>query len=232
MSLFHQPVKAMEVMVLDAEPCRAQVLEHKLSEDLRRLLVYDDLKPLTLGQVFSAMGDRSFGLALMVTSLPSALPLPAPGYSTPFGVLLVLLSLQMLLRYPTPWLPNWAAKIVIPPKLAQAMLGGASRFLARMEKWVRPRWSLMSDRMGHVLASGVVFFMGSLMILPIPGTNTAPAGVIFLMSIGLIEEDGVVVSFATVLGVLAVVFYSVILWMIFSLGVGGVSEAINILRGL
>ena len=60
---------------------------------------------LTLGEVFQRIGDRGFGLLLIVLSLPSALPIPAAGYSTPFGIIIAVLALQMLAGRTSPWIP-------------------------------------------------------------------------------------------------------------------------------
>jgi len=62
------------------------------------------------GEVFERIGDRGFGVLLIILSLPSALPVPAPGYSTPFGILIAVLALQMIAGRTTPWLPERAAR--------------------------------------------------------------------------------------------------------------------------
>ncbi len=64
------------------------------------------------------VGPKSFGLTLLLLSLPSALPVPAPGYSTPFGIALLLVSLQIILGRQSVWLPARMANIRIAPKLA------------------------------------------------------------------------------------------------------------------
>jgi hypothetical protein len=75
---------------------------YALSADLQRVL---DEHSDTLGELRTALWDRGFGLSMLLLSLPSALPVPAPGYSTPFGIALVGLAAQMMMGRPTPWLP-------------------------------------------------------------------------------------------------------------------------------
>jgi hypothetical protein len=213
---------------------------HTLSEDLKLLLLSKEVgsthahhkktAALTLGELISAIGDRGFGLALLITSLPSALPIPAPGYSTPFGVLLVLLSLQMLFRQQAPWLPAWAHKREIPKGLAESMLKGLTFFLTKVERFIKPRLSFYVRGSGYLLSAVLVFIMGTLMIIPMPGTNTAPAGVIFLIAISLIEEDGLFLALATLLGILATALYLILFAVIFYYGAGGISEALEYLR--
>jgi hypothetical protein len=204
--------------------------EHKLSEDLRLLLTSQDGQQLTLGRLFDAMGDRGFGLVLMLLSLPSALPVPAPGYSTPFGIMLILLALQMMAGRHRPWMPLWAKKIRISEGLANTMLKGAAAFFTRIEHLIKPRWSWASGRGGHFFAGFIVLSMGLLMALPIPGTNTAPAGVIFLVGVALTEEDGLFMAAASALGAAVTALYGLILYVAFYLGAGGVSEAVRLMK--
>ena len=58
-----------------------------------------------ISEVARAVGEKGFGMLLVVLSLPSALPVPAPGYSTPFGLVMALIALQMVCGRRTVWLP-------------------------------------------------------------------------------------------------------------------------------
>ncbi len=61
-----------------------------LSADISRLLELKTGEDLTLGDITTAVGERGFGILFVLLSLPSALPVPAPGFSTPFGVVIFL----------------------------------------------------------------------------------------------------------------------------------------------
>ena len=50
-----------------------------LGETLQKLLNTDDIRGLSINEVTCAVGEKGFGLLLIVLSLPSALPIPAPG---------------------------------------------------------------------------------------------------------------------------------------------------------
>jgi len=200
---------------------------HRLSQDLKALVDSDG--ELTLGRFFEALQDRGFGLVLMLLSLPSALPVPAPGYSTPFGIMLAGLAVQMMVGRHRPWLPKRAARLKVSRPLAEKMIQAALSFFKKVERLVRPRWSWASGQTGHRLAGVVIFFMACLMILPIPGTNTAPAGIIFLLGMALTEEDGLLLGLATGLGVLTSILYGVLLAIIFYYGATGIKEAFQFL---
>jgi hypothetical protein len=177
---------------------------------------------LTLGQVFERMGDRGFGLLLIILSLPSALPVPAPGYSTPFGVVIAALALQMLAGRSVPWLPVRAAGTKLHGKFIDGMLGFFAKFFAKVEFLIRPRWRWVGSRAGRAFLGALVLIMAGLMILPIPLTNTFPAFVIFLTGIGLTEEDGLFCLLAGFLGVCAVALYGVIVFLTVRFGLAGI----------
>jgi hypothetical protein len=197
----------------------AEKLSTTLGDLLRR---QHETEELTLGEVFQRIGDRGFGLLLLLLSLPSALPIPAPGYSTPFGLLIALLALQMLAGRRMPWLPAWAARLRLHGGFVEGMLKFSSAFFAKIEFLIRPRLRWIGSRAGLALLGGLVLIMACLMILPIPFTNTFPAFVIFLIGIGLIEEDGLFALFGAALGLLSTALYSVVVFFLIRFGMEGV----------
>ncbi len=70
-----------------------------LGKTLQELLKADDENGISISEVARAVGEKGFGLLLIVLSLPSALPVPAPGYSTPFGLVMALIALLSLRLY-------------------------------------------------------------------------------------------------------------------------------------
>ena len=200
------------------------VHEESLSESLTRLLASEHGHAISLGEILDRVGPKGFGLLMMVLALPSALPVPAAGYSTPFGILFVFLGLQMLVGRREPWLPQWARRISIKPGLAEKMLAGAAKAFSKLERLVKPRMQWVAGRPGMAFMSILVIVMACLMILPIPLTNTAPAMVVFLIGVGLSERDGLFAAAATVLGVLALAFYAFIIYLLATAGVEGVQN--------
>ncbi len=188
--------------------------DHKLSEDLQRLLDENGDESITFGQLVDQLGDRGFGFSLLLLALPSALPVPAAGYSTPFGIAIVGLAIQMIRGRTTPWLPAKILNRSMKASFARKMIGAAIAFLRRVEHLLKPRLPLMHGRGGLIVAGTLILLMGCLMTLPIPGTNTAPAMVIFLVAIGLIEEDGLALAVAWLAGLGAVALYGTIIGIV------------------
>lgn len=189
-------------------------MEHrKLSDELSELLQTDG-DSLTVAQLVSRVGDRGFGLLLLVLSLPSALPVPAAGYSVPFGLLLLVLALQMLIGKERPVFPERLERVRMSSSFAARLLKGAAWIFRKLEWVIRPRMRWVGQRAGRILMGLLVLSMAILMMIPIPLTNTFPAFVIFLIGIGLTEDDGLFAIGACVVGVLAVLLYVGLVWAI------------------
>jgi hypothetical protein len=183
-------------------------LDRHLSDDLQRLVDEQDPdEPLTFGGLVDRIGDRGFGFSLLLLSLPSALPVPAPGYSTPFGLAIVALATQMLRGRRTPWLPKFIERRTLGGAFARRALQAAIGFLRRVEHLIRPRWGLLHSRGALVFVGLLIGIMGGLMIIPLPGTNTAPAMAVFLVGVGLVEEDGAVIALASLAALAATILY-------------------------
>lgn len=79
----------------------------RLSSELQRTFLDNEHPPhVTLQELLTLAEERVFGVLFVVLALPSALPVPAPGYSVPFGVMIFLLSVQMIAGSKQPWFPQ------------------------------------------------------------------------------------------------------------------------------
>ena len=136
-------------------------------------------------------GDRGFGFLLLLLALPAALPLPAPGYATPFGIVMASLGLQMLIGRTHPWVPSFLARRSVPFSLFTFSVRNARIPLRVVELFIRPRLQRLARHRLMLPGLGLtVCILSCMMSVPIPLTNTAPSFAIFLIAAGLIEEDG------------------------------------------
>jgi hypothetical protein len=206
-----------------------------LAETLENTLASEHEHGPSIGELTEAVGEKGFGLLLIVLSLPSALPVPAPGYSTPFGIVIALIAMQMLMGRQTVWLPERLQRIRIKPSLAKKMIGAATKFLRTVEHLIRPRQQWIRSRIGQAGLATVILIMACLMMLPIPLTNTLPAMVIFLIGVGLSEEDGLLAIGAFAVGCVAVVLYGYIIYLVLTQGpeaVDGIKDWIKARLGM
>lgn len=146
---------------------------------------------ISLASILELAGDRTFGFLLIILSLPSALPVPIPGYALPFGIVVLLLGLQLLAGAKTPWLPRCLLRRTIPRPEIQKIVRQSLPWLQRVEVVSRPRFKAVCTSRGGRLVLGVaVSFMAISMILPLLGTHTLPAISILIIGFGLLDDDG------------------------------------------
>ncbi|MEQ8956796.1 MAG: exopolysaccharide biosynthesis protein [Coleofasciculus sp. C2-GNP5-27] len=153
----------------------------------------DRQSDVRLADILSLAGERIFGFLFVILSLPSALPVPAPGYSIPFGVIMLILAFQLIIGAKRPWLPRKMMNGRMKLETVQKFVNGGIPWLRRIEAIARPRLAYICTSLtGRVVIGVAIALMSISMMIPIPGTNTLPAIGIFVIGFGLIEDDGVI----------------------------------------
>lgn len=185
----------------------------KLSHELQRYF-FEETRPenVTLADILLLAGERIFGFLLVILSLPSALPVPAPGYSVPFGILIFILAIQLIIGAKLPWLPQKMINHPIKLETVQGFLKAGIPWLRRIEAIARPRLSYICTTLtGRVTLGIAIALMAISMMIPIPGTNTLPAIGIFVTGFGLLEDDGAISLGGLVLCVMGAILTTSIL---------------------
>lgn len=140
---------------------------------------------ITLGEMAEAFGDRAFGLLILLLLLPSLLP----GMASVFGTPILILGVQMGLGRRTPKLPAFIARQSIRREDLLRLSGASSKYLKRIEQFVRPRPGWFTSPGGDRLFGWLSAYVALMLILPGPGTNGPPAFGNIVMALGLIEHD-------------------------------------------
>lgn len=189
----------------------------QLSKDLQRYFFEDSPgDTLRLADVLELAGARMFGYLFSLLALPSALPIPAAGYSIPFGLVMLLLAVQFMLGFTSPWLPGWIMHRPIALSRMQAFVKAGIPWIQRIERLSKPRLTpVCTSRLGRALIGCAIALMAALMMIPIPGTNTLPAMGIFVIGFGLLDDDGAISLAGLVLCLIAAIFALSILYALF-----------------
>ncbi|MGG7643526.1 exopolysaccharide biosynthesis protein [Rhodovulum sp. YNF3179] len=166
---------------------------------LRTSRALEEAGTLTLGNLLAALGERSFGWALLVFSLITLLPLP-PGSSLVTALPVMVATAQMALGFPYVRLPWVLARIRIDHAKLRRTLLRLRPVTRRLERILRPRSRhIFSARYERAL--GVALFaIAFTLFLPVPGSGWFPAVALFIFGVGLIERDGLVAAFGLVFG--------------------------------
>lgn len=168
---------------------------------------------ITVGDLTRLLGDRAYGMLLLLLALPNIIPLP--GLSTAVGVPMIVLGAQLALGWPAPRLPRRLNDVAFSKETLLAVLAKAKPYVERVERRIRPRLPLFAEGPGERLAGFAVMLLAAVLSLPIVFGNLPPAAAIALIALGLIENDGAAVLAGLLLGAAAVVFVGL---LVFGLG--------------
>jgi hypothetical protein len=169
--------------------------------------------PSTYGKLVEEIDHHGLAVILILFSLPSALPLPAAGYSTVLSIPLFIIGIRMLCGYDTLWLPaRLRHKTFSPEPFSRKLVRGMLRLIQFVERFSRPRLVSFVQSRGVRIALGLLILaLAFSMLLLIPGTNTAPAFGIFLIGFALLEDDGILLLFGMLCSLLALALSSAII---------------------
>jgi hypothetical protein len=197
----------------------------RLSVELQRFFLEEERRDrVTLDDILSLAGERIFGFLFVLLALPSALPIPAPGYSVPFGILLFLLAVQLIAGATTPWFPQRFRQQSLDLKQVQGVLKAGLPWLRRIEALSRPRLTPVCTSLpGRVVIGLAIALMSISMMIPIPLTNTLPAVGIFVTGFGLLDDDGAISLSGLVLCVLGATLTTSVLMFGYTAVKGGLT---------
>jgi len=151
-----------------------------------------EVEKVTLREVMAVLHGRGYVLLVMLLALPFSTPIPLPGLSTPFGLVIALIGLRLALGQ-KPWLPARLLDTTLSPKLFAAVFVAARKILRGFEFFLKPRlwWLTSSARLLQLHAAPILVSALLLLLpLPVPFSNILPAFSILLLSAGLLERDG------------------------------------------
>lgn len=172
---------------------------------------------LTLGNLLTALGETSFGWAIVVFSLLTLLPLP-PGSSLITALPLLVTTGQMMLGYPHVKLPGPLERLRLDQTKLRHTVLRLRPVTRRLERVLRPRYRFFFARRSERVLGLALFMIAFALFLPVPLSGWFPAISLFVFGVGLVEQDGLIASAGLALGGASVILTASILM---SLAAGG-----------
>lgn len=175
----------------------------RTSDAFRALKTIGTGDRISLGELTAALGDRGFGLLVLIFALPNIIPM-IPGVSTVSGVVIALVGLQMMVGRHAPWMPAFVADKSMPRDQLAAMVDRTVSWVERLERIAQPRWTGMTRGPMHFILGAMFVLLGGILALPLSWVGNFPPGVaLVVLSIGMLEEDGVLVAVGHAIGIAA-----------------------------
>ena len=186
-----------------------------VSDLLEEVTSNTDSDRITLFELKSALHARGFGVLMLLFSLPLAIPVPVPpGYTTIFSVPLLLFAFQMLFGLETPWMPKWLEKKSFKRTTLALIVEKTAPIIRKAEKFTKSRLLFIFNSFGEKLIAFVSLLCAISIAIPLPLTNFIPAGGVSIMSLGLLNKDGMMV----IIGMMLSFFGIVVTLMVIILG--------------
>ena len=164
----------------------------------------------TLGWLMDRLQKQSFGLIMLLLAIVAI----APGISIVGGLLLLIPAFQMIAGRPAPVFPRWIADRPMPTKHLGPVVQRAISMLKYLEQVVRPRCPTPPELTKRVVGIFVVLLSARLLLMPVPLSNILPAVLIALISLGYLEEDGILLLLGLLAAVIVLAIDLGLLWEI------------------
>ncbi|AKS46069.1 Uncharacterized conserved protein [Octadecabacter temperatus] len=170
-----------------------------ISQQLAQLAANAPDETVTLDWVLHHLNERAFGLFLLVLALPCCIPF-LYGIPQVVALPLMLVSIQIVFGRRLPWLPAKLGARTVTQAGLQSLSDRAGPWLRKIEAISHPRLSALSrPPMDRLVGIGLVLFSASILV-PLPGTNSVPGMAVVIISMGLLQRDGILILLGLLLG--------------------------------
>lgn len=178
-------------------------------DQIRRLREEVAGESLTLRETVDILESNSHTLVTLIFCLPFLQPIPMMGLSTVLGFLMALIALAQATRRPV-WIPKrWQGK-ALPKDVTAKILEVGEGLALRLSKWTAPGLRFLADSPVFLLWNTFLVVTSAVLLalpLPIPFSNTVPAIVIFIHSMGRLERNGALILLSYVIFGLCLGFF-------------------------
>lgn len=182
-----------------------QNIQHQRSVALLQKALNDwPSDTITVGDLNSALGERAFGVMMLLFALPNCIPAP-PGLSSIFGLPLFFCAVQLVRGQGVPWQPNFVAARSFKRETLMTGIKKVEPHLAKIEKYCRPRLPFLVEGLAERILALLVCVFSLCIIIPLFGTHMIPAFGSALIALSIIERDGVLALIGSLVGLLGTV---------------------------
>jgi len=153
---------------------------------------------VTFSYFWDAMEKRGFGPMLAFPAFVASTPIGAiPGVPSVAGMIILLITMQILLGRRHPWLPNAIMQIEVDADHLESAVNKMRPVAVRVDRFLTPRCFFMRQPFFRSLIALCCAGCGLLMIPLelVPFMGLIPAMAVLIMAIGMATDDGAVALF-------------------------------------
>ncbi|NZA25631.1 exopolysaccharide biosynthesis protein [Luteimonas sp. SJ-92] len=159
---------------------------------------------MSVADLLDAAGARSFGPLLLVPGVIVLSPLSGvPGLPTAMALVVLLVATQLLLRRRSFWLPGWALRRPVRPRLLQRAVRALRPVSRVLDRLIRPRLRVLAATSGGAAYPVALLCMVIALTMPplelVPFANSLAGAVLTVIGLALVAGDGLLVLAAAVI---------------------------------
>jgi hypothetical protein len=177
-----------------------------------------DKQRVTVNALYKEVGDRSFGPLILLAGLVTLAPLVGdiPGVPTTVGLVVILVTSQMVIGRTHFWLPKFLLNRSVPsPKLRKALawLRRPARFVDGL---IRPRLVALTGGTANRVIACLCLLIGAAMPLMdfVPFTANIAGAALTAFGLSIIARDGL-------MAIGAFAFTALAVWLVLSRALAG-----------
>lgn len=183
-----------------------------LEEEILQLLEKSKDTALSIEEIFGILTGKGRALILILLCLPFCQPIQIPGFSTPFGLMIAFFGLRLAFGKHL-WLPERLLTKSISSQILQKICEKALHFVRTIKPWLHPRLNWVCHSMPMRVVNGLLISILGVILalpLPIPLSNLTAAWSILVISLGILEDDGLLVLLGYLVTAMTFAFFAVI----------------------
>ncbi|MEQ6204892.1 exopolysaccharide biosynthesis protein [Sulfitobacter sp. HNIBRBA2951] len=156
---------------------------------------------ISVGEIVGLVGSVSFAPLLIVPALALVTPLSGiPLFSSTMGIIIFLVSAQMIVRRESLWLPEWLLDLQTSRSRVHGMFERIRPFVEWLDRRTHSRFTVLTHRPLVLIPQGLCVLSGAVLpLLELVPFSSSLIGVsIALLGIGIFARDGLLLMLALV----------------------------------
>ena len=164
---------------------------------------------VTIGDVLDAIGDRTYGPALLIPALIEITPIGGiPGLPTFLALIIAVAAVQLLLDKDHLWLPQFIQQRAVSADKLHKAADKLNPFAVRLDRWFHGRLTRFVRQPLPRIAAAIVVAL-CLTVPPlefVPFASTGPMLAIAAFGLAMLVRDGLLMIAALAISLAAIIF--------------------------